>query len=138
MPNSTFQHSSIPIFQCSRASLLHYSRDSNLISIRGLRKWFDSRRGRVEALRGIDLEVTEKEFCVLLGPSGCGKTTMLALRRRFGKPDRENLEIDDSRCSNSADARNLCSDGKARYRHGVSVLRDLAAHERVSECFASP
>ena len=55
-----------------------------MIRIRGLRKWFDSRRGRVEALRGIDLEVAEKEFCVLLGPSGW-QDDDLAQRRRFGK-----------------------------------------------------
>ena len=65
-----------------------------MIRIRGLRKWFDSRRGRVEALRGIDLEVAEKEFCVLLGPSGCGKTTTLRMRRRSGKADAGDLEID--------------------------------------------
>ena len=65
-----------------------------MISIRGLRKWFDSRRGRVEALRGIDLEIAEKEFCVLLGPSGCGKTTTLRSVAGLEKPDAGELEID--------------------------------------------
>jgi iron(III) transport system ATP-binding protein len=64
-----------------------------LIRIRGLKKWFDSRRGRVEALRGIDLEVVEKEFCVLLGPSGCGKTTTLRCVAGLEKPDAGELEI---------------------------------------------
>src|SRR6266850_792533 len=79
------QEPNIPLFR--------YSRDFNLISIRGLRKWFDSRRGRVEALRGIDLEVTEKEFCVLLGPSGCGKTTTLRCVAGLERPDAGELEI---------------------------------------------
>jgi len=65
-----------------------------VIRIRGLRKWFDSRRGRVEALRGIDLEVGEKEFCVLLGPSGCGKTTTLRSVAGLERPDAGELEID--------------------------------------------
>ncbi|HYA30238.1 MAG TPA: ATP-binding cassette domain-containing protein, partial [Acidobacteriota bacterium] len=65
-----------------------------MISIRGLRKWFDSRRGRVEALRGIDLDVAEKEFCVLLGPSGCGKTTTLRSVAGLEKPDAGELAID--------------------------------------------
>jgi iron(III) transport system ATP-binding protein len=65
-----------------------------LISIRGLRKWFDSRRGRVEALRGIDLEIAEKEFCVLLGPSGCGKTTTLRSVAGLEKPDTGELVLD--------------------------------------------
>lgn len=64
-----------------------------MISIRGLRKWFDSQRGRVEALRGIDLEVAEKEFCVLLGPSGCGKTTTLRSVAGLERPDAGELEI---------------------------------------------
>ncbi|HEY2986269.1 MAG TPA: ABC transporter ATP-binding protein [Candidatus Binatia bacterium] len=64
-----------------------------MIRIRGLKKWFDSRRGRVEALRGIDLEVAEKEFCVLLGPSGCGKTTTLRCVAGLEKPDAGELEI---------------------------------------------
>ena len=67
-----------------------------MIRIRGLKKWFDSRRGRVEALRGIDLEVAEKEFCVLLGPSGCGKTTTLRCVAGLERPDEGELEIADT------------------------------------------
>lgn len=36
--------------------------------------------GRSEfTIRNIDLEIKEKEFCVILGPSGCGKTTLLRM-----------------------------------------------------------
>lgn len=45
-----------------------------MILIKSLRKHFKSSHGRVEALRGINLEVAEGEFCVLLGPSGSGST----------------------------------------------------------------
>lgn len=30
-------------------------------------------------LRNIDLEIEDKDFCVILGPSGCGKTTLLRM-----------------------------------------------------------
>ncbi len=35
--------------------------------------------GNVEVLHGIDLEMTENEFTVLVGPSGCGKSTTLRM-----------------------------------------------------------
>lgn len=37
-------------------------------------------------LRGIDLEILEKEFVTLLGPSGCGKTTTLRIIGGFIEP----------------------------------------------------
>jgi multiple sugar transport system ATP-binding protein len=43
------------------------------LTIRGLRKSY----GKVPALRGIDLDIAEGEFCVFVGPSGCGKSTLL-------------------------------------------------------------
>src|SRR5437764_14447898 len=33
----------------------------------------------VEAVRGISLDIPDKEFVVLVGPSGCGKTTTLRM-----------------------------------------------------------
>jgi len=45
------------------------------ISIKGIRKDFKGQ----QALKSIDLEVKDQEFCVLLGPSGCGKTTLMRI-----------------------------------------------------------
>src|SRR5918992_4919426 len=64
-----------------------------MISIRGLRKSFRAYQGRVDALKRIDLEVREGEFCVLLGPSGCGKTTTLRCVAGFERPDAGDIEI---------------------------------------------
>lgn len=36
-----------------------------------------SANGKVQALKGIDIEFRENEFVSILGPSGCGKTTLL-------------------------------------------------------------
>jgi NitT/TauT family transport system ATP-binding protein len=61
----------------------------NKISVRNVGRIFTDSEGRqVEALRGVNLEITDEvdplgkdvgEFRVLLGPSGCGKSTILRM-----------------------------------------------------------
>src|ERR687895_202865 len=64
-----------------------------MITIRGLQKSFPAQQGRVDALKNINLEVREGEFCVLLGPSGCGKTTTLRCVAGLERPDSGEIEI---------------------------------------------
>src|SRR5438067_9481368 len=45
------------------------------VSLRNLVKDYDL----TPAVRGIDLDIADKEFVVLVGPSGCGKTTTLRM-----------------------------------------------------------
>src|ERR671930_31234 len=45
------------------------------VTLRGLVKKFDD----TFAVRGIDLDIADKEFVVLVGPSGCGKSTTLRM-----------------------------------------------------------
>lgn len=47
------------------------------VVLKGIGKKYE---GREEfTLKDINLEIEEKDFCVILGPSGCGKTTMLRM-----------------------------------------------------------
>jgi multiple sugar transport system ATP-binding protein len=46
------------------------------VSIRKVVKNYD---GGVQAVKGIDLEIADQEFVVLVGPSGCGKSTTLRM-----------------------------------------------------------
>ncbi len=45
--------------------------------VRGLTKIYDMGEVQVHALRGVDIELYQSEFVVLLGPSGSGKSTLL-------------------------------------------------------------
>jgi iron(III) transport system ATP-binding protein len=64
-----------------------------MIRIRNLEKAFLSARGPVRAVHGIDLDVADSEFVVLLGPSGCGKTTTLRCVAGLERPDGGTIEI---------------------------------------------
>jgi len=48
-----------------------------LIQSKGLVKTYDTGRVKVEALRGIDINVRAGEMVAVMGASGCGKTTLL-------------------------------------------------------------
>src|SRR5207247_5764280 len=45
------------------------------VTLRKVVKRYDD----VEAVRGIDLDISDHEFVVLVGPSGCGKSTTLRM-----------------------------------------------------------
>ena len=46
------------------------------VTLRNVRKTY---AGGFEAIKGIDFDVGDGQFCVLVGPSGCGKSTLLRM-----------------------------------------------------------
>jgi putative ABC transport system ATP-binding protein len=49
------------------------------VSLRGVLKHFGDGETRVQALRGVDLDVYAGELLFIAGPSGCGKTTLISI-----------------------------------------------------------
>src|SRR5499427_5788314 len=45
------------------------------VLLRNLNKFYED----VHAVKGVNLEIRDREFVVLVGPSGCGKTTTLRM-----------------------------------------------------------
>lgn len=60
-----------------------------LIKVEDLHKSF----GKLEILKGIDMEVQEGEIVAIVGASGAGKTTLLQIIGTLDKPDRGSVEI---------------------------------------------
>jgi sn-glycerol 3-phosphate transport system ATP-binding protein len=49
------------------------------ISLRAIQKTYGSGTKSVKVIHGVDAEVTDGEFIVIVGPSGCGKSTLLRM-----------------------------------------------------------
>ncbi len=61
-----------------------------ILAIRQLEKWF----GPLHVLRGIDLDVREREVVCLVGPSGSGKSTLLRCINRLEAPTSGQVLLD--------------------------------------------
>ena len=46
------------------------------VHLRGVKKTYDN---KIEVIHGIDMEIADGEFIVIVGPSGCGKSTLLRM-----------------------------------------------------------
>ncbi len=94
------------------------------MELRGLTKAYD---GTV-AVKGLDLEIKDKEFVVLLGPSGCGKTTTLRCVAGLESPDDGEIYIGD-RLVNDLDPKDrniaMVFQNYALYPH-MTVYKNLA------------
>ena len=66
-----------------------------MIDLKGIHKTFNrGKANQVDAIRGIDLSIAEKEFLVIVGSNGSGKTTLLNLIAGSILPSSGNINID--------------------------------------------
>ena len=74
--------------------------------------------GKVHAVRGIDLDVAEGEFTVLVGPSGCGKSTLLRCIAGLEEVDAGTVTIGDD----------VVNDVRPRDRNLAMVFQNYALY----------
>ena len=63
------------------------------LTLRDLRKAY----GEIEVIKGIDLDIADREFVVFVGPSGCGKSTLLRMIAGLEEISAGDLTIDGQR-----------------------------------------
>jgi putative ABC transport system ATP-binding protein len=104
------------------------------VRCRGLIKTYGAGLSAVRALRGVDLEVREGEFLMLVGPSGGGKTTLISILSGL-------LDQDDGDCEVlGRDVHLMAESERARFRgrsigfvcQGFNLLPALTASENVA------
>lgn len=71
------------------------------LKIRNLKKGFDG----TAIIKGIDLDIRDREFVVFVGPSGCGKSTLLRLIAGLEEVSSGHIELDGKDITDVAPAR---------------------------------
>lgn len=108
--------------------------ETRAVRLKGVTKAFGRGSARVEALRGVDLEIGSNEMMCLVGPSGCGKTTLVSIIAGVLPPDDGQVEVFDT------DWTSLSDDERTRRRGGMvgfvfqdfNLISTLSALENVS------
>jgi multiple sugar transport system ATP-binding protein len=66
------------------------------VTVRDLRKAY----GAVEVMSGLNLDIRDGEFVVLVGPSGCGKSTLLRMIAGLEEMTAGDIRIGERRVNN--------------------------------------
>lgn len=64
-----------------------------MIKIRNVEKCYDMGKTKVEALKGVTLDIKKSAVACIMGPSGSGKSTMLNIIGCLDKPDKGDVII---------------------------------------------
>ncbi len=66
----------------------------HLIQIENIKKEYDSKAGKVTAIKNMDFHIDDGEFIGIMGQSGSGKSTLLSVMGGLNRPTQGNVLID--------------------------------------------
>jgi len=106
-----------------------------IIKVKNLYKSFKVGENKIDAIRGIDLQIYPEDFIVIFGPSGCGKSTLLNIILGLEDPESGEVVVRGTKIAN------LSEDEKGSFRarkfgmvyqmpnwiKSMSVLENVAA-----------
>jgi ABC-type lipoprotein export system ATPase subunit len=82
-----------------------------MLSCRGVGRTYQTDRGPVDAVRGLDLDVSTGRYAAVIGRSGSGKSTLMAMIGGLSRPTAGSILID------GADIWSLGDNAMARFRN---------------------
>jgi putative ABC transport system ATP-binding protein len=105
-----------------------------MIELRNVTRTYIAGEVRVEALRGVDLEIAPGEFSAIAGPSGSGKTTLMNIIGTIDRHDEGRVTID------GVDTGTMDKRARAAYRRehlgfvfqSYNLIPVLSAYENVA------
>lgn len=75
----------------------------SMISIKNLKKVYNSSKVKVHALRGVSLDIRKGELVSIIGPSGSGKTTLMDILGCLSRPTSGDYHFEGKNINNSDD-----------------------------------
>ncbi len=87
-----------------------------IISLRGIKKHFSTKKGTVEALKGIDLDIKKGEIFGIIGLSGAGKSTLVRCINLLERPEEGQVVV------NGTDLMKLSNEGLRQNRRSIGMI----------------
>ena len=95
-----------------------------VLDVEGLGRTFESAKGPIDALMGVDLQVRQREFVSVIGPSGCGKSTFIKIIAGLDQPSAGQACIDGNPINGPASERGMVFQGYTLFPW-LSVRRNV-------------
>lgn len=104
------------------------------IRCKGIKKHYGENESRVEALKGITLDIDQGKLTLLVGPSGSGKTTLLSIIATILTPDEGELFLldQDMRKMSDSERANFCLENLGMVFQSLFLIPTLSILENVT------